>query len=84
MRIKSLAVALAASSILFSSPALASASSLSVASLSRVAAADEGEGSNIMDSGFIGVAIVFGAGAAVGALLYSVFSGDDDDEPASP
>ncbi|HEY0625437.1 MAG TPA: hypothetical protein VGD10_01760 [Allosphingosinicella sp.] len=81
MRIKSLSAALAASALMLApAPAMSAASSLSIA---RASASTEAE-SEIMDSGFMGVAIVFGLGAVVGALLYSVIKGGDDDEPASP
>ena len=83
MRIKSLAAALAASSLVLATPALAADAAALKLSPVRAAAAQEDE-SNLMDSGFIGFAIVFGAGALVGALLYSVIKGGDDEEPVSP
>jgi len=72
--------------------ALVAASSLSMAPLPALAqpvpaaeqvASMEGE-SELMDSGILGFLIVFGAGMAVGALLYSVLKGGDDEEPVSP
>jgi len=82
MRIKSLAAAAAATSLMMAPvPAMASASSLSVTSAARASADAEGE-SNMFDSGFIGFALVFGAGALVGILLYNVITGDED--PESP
>jgi len=85
MRIKNFAAIVAASSLMLASgSALATpASKLSLASIDRAAASSEDE-SNLMDSGFIGFAIVFGAGAAVGALIYSLLKGGDDEAPASP
>jgi hypothetical protein len=85
MRMKNLAAIAAATSLMLaSSSAIASpASSLSLVSADRASASADRE-SELGDSGFIGFAIVFGAGAAVGALIYSLITGGDDDEPASP
>jgi hypothetical protein len=83
---KNLAAIVAASSLMLASSAAMAApaaSSLSLATIERSSASVDDE-SNIMDSGFIGVAIVFGAGAAVGALIYSLIKGGNDDEPVSP
>ena len=83
MRMK-LAAALAATSLMLApAPAMASASSLSVASAAREGAAMNDE-SAYGGSGMMGFLLVFGAGAIVGALLYSVIKGGGDDEPASP
>ena len=79
MRMKNLAAIVAASSLMLASSAAmaAPASKLSLASVDRASAVTEDE-SALMDSGFIGFAIVFGAGAAVGALIYSLLKGGDD------
>jgi hypothetical protein len=82
MRLKKLAAIVAASSLLVSSPAMSAAGSLSLANLDRAAAPLDDE-SDLLDSGFIGFALVFGAGAAVGALLYSLIKGGDE-TPVSP
>lgn len=82
MRIKTLAALLAASSLITASPAL-SASALSPAAAAR-ASASTAEDSRILDSGFIGAALVFGLGFVAGYLLHSVLNGEDDEEPASP
>lgn len=84
MRLKSLAAAVAASSLLLASaPAAAAASKLSVvSSVDRAGASQEGE-SELGGQGFIGFAIVFGLGAAAGALIYSLLDGNDE-EPVSP
>lgn len=85
MRIKSLAAALAASSLMLASTSAiaADASALSLSSSARAGAEQQDE-SKIMDSGLMGFLIIFGAGAVVGALLYSVIKGGDEDEPVSP
>jgi hypothetical protein len=83
MRIKTLAALLAASSLITASPASAAnpASALSPSAAGR-ASAQVAEQSKIMDSGFIGFALVFGLGLVAGYLLHSVLSGDE--EPESP
>ncbi|MBA3677913.1 MAG: hypothetical protein H0W74_11010 [Sphingosinicella sp.] len=86
MRMKNLAAIAAATSLMLASSAVIAApavSKLSLSSIQRASASTDDE-SAIMDSGFIGVAIVFGAGAAFGALVYSLIKGGSDDEPASP
>jgi len=87
MRIKTLAALLAASSLIMASPAVASApgaaGALSVPASERASASLE-EQSQILDSGFLGAAIVFGIGLVAGYLLHSVLNDDDDEEPASP
>ena len=82
MRIKSLAAAVAASSLMLASTSAAASPAASL-SVVRAGAAQQDD-SKLMDSGFIGFAVVFGAGALVGALLYSVIKGGDDEEPVSP
>lgn len=83
MRIKTLAALLAASSLVTASPAL-SASALSPVAAARASASTDAQ-SNILDSGFIGAALVFGLGFVAGYLLHSVLNGGDDDEqPVSP
>jgi hypothetical protein len=81
MRLKNMAALLAASSLMLaSSPALsAPASSLSVAAPASATMTEESE---LLDSGFIGVALVFGLGLVAGYLLSTVLDGDD--EPVSP
>jgi hypothetical protein len=84
MRLKNLAAIAAVSSLLMvSSPALSAASSLSLANAERAGVQTDDE-SELLDSGFIGFMIVFGAGAAVGALLYSLIKGGSSETPVSP
>ena len=82
MRIKTLAALLAASSLIMASPAL-SASALGPAAAAR-ASAPAAEASQILDSGFIGAALVFGLGVVAGYLLFTLLDDDDEEEPASP
>ena len=85
MRIKFLAGLLAASSLIMASPALSAnpAAALSPAAAAR-ASAPVTEQSEILDSGFMGAALVFGLGLVVGYLLHSVLNGDDDEGSESP
>lgn len=81
MRINTLAALLAAASLtLASSPAL-SASALSPTANVR-ASAPMAEESDLLDSGMLGVALVFGLGLIAGYLLSTVL--DNEDEPVSP
>ena len=81
MRLNTLAALLAAAPLtLASSPAL-SASALSPSANVR-ASASMTEESELLDSGFIGVALVFGLGLIAGYLLSSVIG--NEDEPVSP
>jgi hypothetical protein len=82
MRIKTLAGLLAASSLIMASPAL-SASAPIPAAKAR-ASAPVAEQSEILDSGFMGAALVFALGLVVGYLLHTVLKNDDDEVPASP
>ena len=83
MRIKTLAVLLAASSLITASPAFSAsaAGAPSPAAAARVSASS-GERSELFDSGFIGAALVFGLGLVAGYLLASVL--DDEEEAVSP
>jgi hypothetical protein len=84
MRIKTLAALLAASSLITASPVMSAnpASALSPSAAARASASGTEE-SQVMDSGFIGAALVFGLGLVAGYLLHSVLKGDDE-EPESP
>lgn len=82
MRLNNLAALLAASSLMLaSSPAISAPAPAPVAAPASASMAEESE---LLDSGFIGVALVFGFGLIAGYLLYTVLKGDDDEEPASP
>lgn len=82
MRMKNLAALLAASSLMLASSPALSANAPGVASIERASASLEDE-SSLADGGFIGLMIIFGAGVAVGALLYSLIKSDNE-EPVSP
>lgn len=81
MRFKYSAALLAASSLLLASTPAVSASALSLSPSVR-ASATVAEESELLDSGFIGVALVFGLGLIAGYLLSTVIDGDED--PVSP
>lgn len=81
MRFKSSAALLAASSLMLASTSAVAASPLSLQSSVRASAAVADE-SELLDSGMLGVALVFGLGLIAGYLLSTVLDGDD--EPVSP
>lgn len=84
MRMKTISAAIAASALsLASVPAAAQNASASLSVVDRASASTEAE-SDMFDSGLMGFLIVFGAGAVVGALLYSLIKGGDEETPASP
>jgi len=83
MRIKKMVALLAAPSLILASTPAYSAGALSLSQSIRASAsvADESE---LLDSGLLGVALVFGLGLIAGYLLHSVLSDDEEDQPASP
>lgn len=77
MRLKKLAALLAASSLMLGSAPAMSASALSLSPSVRASAA-MAEESELLDSGLMGVGLVFGLGLIAGYLLFTVLDGEEE------